>query len=189
MAELTEIAEALGLDASADEAKILEAITTVNTERDTAKADLDKAKDSETSLEDRAKEEGKIVIDADQFKSLSDRVTESDSKLADADFNKVFDAALAGLKVDAKPETRDRYRKLYNQDRETTVELLDNAQPLVNAKPTGQGGTDEITDTPDGVDPERHKLDKKVKAHQKEHGVDYVTALDAVQADEEGDRL
>lgn len=186
MSELKKIAEALGLDASADEAKITEGIKALQSERDEARADADKAKDSAESLEDQAKKEGKIVIDADQLKELSDRVTDSEKQLADADFNRVFDAALKdpkGPRVDAKPETRERYRKLFDQDRETTVELLEAAQPLVKSSPDGEGGSDEITDTPDGVDPEMAKLDKQVKAYAKEHKVSYTEALDAVQTE------
>lgn len=187
MDTLTEIAEALGLDASADKDTVLEAITKVTSERDAAQSDLEQAKDSGESLEDRAKEEGKVLVDADEFQSLSDRVATSEEKLADADFDKHFDAALNETRVDAKPETRERFRKLFDQDRETTLELLDAAAPLVNTKPEGKGGSDEIDDTPDGVDADSHKLNKKVKAYMKENDVTYVEALDAVQAETEGD--
>jgi hypothetical protein len=191
MDELKKIAEALGLDASADEAKITERIKALQSERDEAKAEADEAKDSGESLEDRAKKEGKVVIETDQLKKLSDRVAESEQKLADAEFNRVFDAALKdpkGPRVDAKPETRERYRKLFDQDRDTTVELLEAAQPLVKSSPEGKGGSDEITESPDGVDPEMSKLDKQVKAYAKEHKLSYVEALDAVQTelDQEG---
>lgn len=191
MDELKKIAEALGLDASADEAKITERIKALQSERDEARTEADKAKDSGESLEDRAKKEGKIVIEADQLKELSDRVAESEQKLADADFDRVFDAALKdpkGPRVDAKPETRERYRKLFDQDRDTTVELLEAAQPLVKSSPEGKGGSDEISETPEGVDPEMSKLDKQVKAYAKEHKVSYREALDAVQTelDQEG---
>ena len=185
-----QLTEALGLDVGAGDEKIVEAVKGALTERDEAKQLADETSDSK-SLEDRAKEEGKVVIEADQLKELSDRVSESEKKLADADFDRVFDAALKdpkGPRVDAKPETRERYRKLFDQDRDTTVELLEAAQPLVKSSPGGKGGSDEITETPDGVDPEMSKLDKQVKAYAKEHKVSYTEALDAVQTelDQEG---
>lgn len=189
MEELKKIAEALGLDASADQETILTAITTVLAERDTAKADLEKATDADgETLEDRAKREGKIVVEAETLTDLTSRLKDTETSLADADFEKVYDAALKdpkGPRVDAAPETKERFRKLYDQDRDTTVSILENSPHLANAKPAGEGGSDEIVDTPKGVDADMAKLDKKVKARMREDGVDYVTALDAVQTEQE----
>lgn len=184
------LTEALGLDVGADDEKIVEAVKGALTERDEAKQLADRSSDSK-SLEDRAKEEGKVVIEADQLKELSDRVSESERKLADADFERVFDAALKdpkGPRVDAKPETRERFRKLFDQDRDTTVAILESAQPLVKSTPNGEGGSESVEDTPAGVDPEMAKLDKQVKAYAKEHKVSYAEALDEVQneLDQEG---
>lgn len=185
MATLTEkLTEALGLDAGANEDNVFDAVTAVIAERDQTKADADKA--DTRSLEDRAKDEGKIVIETGQLTELSDRVTEAEKGLADAEFAKHFDRALGEQRVDAKDETRERYRKLFDQDRETTIALLENQPKLVNDEARGKGGSDEVTTVPDGVDPDSHRLDLEVKTFMKENKIaSYPEAFDQVLADKE----
>lgn len=183
MATLTEkLTEALGLDAGAEEDMILDAVTGVLTERDTLK---DRAESTE-SLEDRAKAEGKVVIENDQLEELTTRVSAAEKALADSDFDRTFESALDAQRVDAKPETRERFRKLFDQDRDTTVEILSSLPKLVNTDSKGKAGSEEITDAPEGVDADSHALDRQVKAYMTEHGEDnYSVALDKVLADKQ----
>lgn len=198
--EADKLAEALGVeDADSvedlDEDKLAEAIASVVKDRDEAKTEAQEAKDKledldedGKSLEERAKDQGKIVVDADTFKGLTDRVSDTEKALADKDFTEHFDAALNdpdGPRVDAKPETRENYRKLYDQDREATITLLDSLQPIVKGKPDGSGGNDE--EAPDGVDEESWEIDRKVKARMKDKDEDYPTALAAITAEIEAE--
>jgi hypothetical protein len=183
---LEKLTETLGLDEGADENKVFDAVKGALSERDQAKQDLaDKASD-EKSLEDRAKDEGKVVMDAEQVKDLTDRLTDTEKELTGARFDKHFDKALDDKRVDAKPETRERFQKLFAQDEETTISILENSPKLVNDEARGKGGSDAIDDVPDGVDPEAHKLDLKVKAYRKEHtDLSYAEAYEKVLADQE----
>lgn len=183
MATLTEkLTEALGLDAGADEEKIFEAVTGALTERDTLKDQADKPE----SLEDRAKAEGKVVIENDQLQDLTGRLTAAEKSLADSAFEKAFDSALNEQRVDAKDETRQRFRKLYDQDADTTVEMLDNLPKLVSSEAKGKGGSDQVSDAPEGVDADSHALDREVRAYMTEHSEDsYTVALDKVLATKE----
>lgn len=181
MATLTEtLTEALGLDAGADEDKILSAVTGVLTERDNLKT---KAEQADESLEDRAKAEGKVVIENDQLQDLTSRISQAEQALADRDFDSAFDAALSDQRVDAKEDTRKRFRKLFDQDRDTTLELLANSPKLVKSDAAGKGGSDEVADAPDGVDADSHALNREVQARLAEHSDEtYTEALDKVLA-------
>lgn len=183
MATLTEkLTETLGLDAGAPEEKILEAVTGVLSERDTLKEQADKTE----SLEDRAKAEGKVVIESDQLNDLKGRLEATEKSLADTEFDRAFETALNEQRVDAKDETRQRFHTLFEKDRETTLDLLKNSPRLVNSEAKGKGGSEEVADAPEGVDPDSHALDREVRAFMAEHSEDsYTVALDKVLATKE----
>jgi hypothetical protein len=213
MPDLTKIAKALGLKEDTDEAAILEALKgrpslseiaeKLGIEIEVADGDsLDTEKLTEAvktaieegggaadekSLEDRAKEEGKQVVENAEFAELK-RDAAAGKKAADelhqAKFDTAFDKALSGVRVDAKDETRERYQKLYDADAEATLELLENLPKLARTDARGSGGTE--GDVPDGVDEDRAKLDRRVKAYMREHDLsDYAEALDKVLAEDE----
>lgn len=181
MGTLTEkLTEALGLDAGADDEAIVKAVNGALSERDEAKADTGE------SLEDRAKAEGKVLIEADQLQDLNGRLTAAEKALTDSAFDKAFDAALDDQRVDAKEETRERFHKLYEQDADTTVQILSSLPKLVNSAPQGKGGSEEIADAPEGVDADSHALDREVRAYMTENSEDnYSVALDKVLAKKE----
>lgn len=208
MTFLEKIRKALGLADEATEEQVLEAldgrvpvadlVAALELDKDTEAdklADAIKAKfageateDDRKSLEERAREEGKVLLDATdyaQVKRDAERGKQAADELRQAKFDTAFDKALAEAKVDAKDETRERYQKLYDADPETTLEMLENLPKLAPTEARGSGkGASEAA--PDNVDADRHALDRKVQAYMREHNEsDYVKALDAVVAAEE----
>lgn len=180
---LSDLAEALEVEVKADELtseKLVEAVK--------AKAD---EKPEEKSLEDRAKDEGKVVVDAADYAGVkrdAERGRKAAEELHQSKFDTAFDAALTdpkGPRVDAKDETRERYQKLYDEAPETTLELLENLPRLAQGEARGKTG--KTPDVPDNVDAERAELDRKAKAYMTEHKVTYVEALDAVIVAEENE--
>ncbi|MCA1655150.1 MAG: hypothetical protein LC635_01485, partial [Pseudonocardiaceae bacterium] len=104
--------------------------------------------------------------------------------LAAMKFTAAFDKALKDGKLDAKPETRELHAAIYAGDPEQSLKLLASLPTgVVNLGAKGDGG--DHADAPAGVDEESYQLDRRVKAHAAEHKCDYVTALDAVMAQDE----
>lgn len=201
---MKEIAKLLGLDAEATEEQIVEALE--------AKLDLSaiakalelkdeataedivtaiKAKDEkpeEVSLEDRAKAEGKVVLDADEVAEM--RTGAKAGKAAAAElkqdkFDRAFDKALDEVRVDTKDETRKEWQELYDLAPEQTLKRLDALPPLANTKPKGSGAAPGANgEAPDGVDEERFELNEKVEARMAKDDCSYEEALRKVRAEE-----
>lgn len=179
--DLSAVAKALDLKEDATEDEILEAI----------KSAREGADAGEDSLEDRAKAEGKRVVDADEYDDLradAKAGREAADKLHQREFDDAFDRALndpKGARVDAKPETRERYQKLYDKAPEETVEMLDNLPRLVNGSPTGQGGgTGSGGEAPDNVDEDRFELNERVEERMRKDDCSYEEALRKVRAED-----
>jgi phage I-like protein len=161
MPDLTKIAQALKLDGSADEATIL------------AKAvELVSAKDTTpVSLEDQAKAEGKFVLSADNFASLSQQASEGAAAaktLAKMTFETKFDKCLSECKV--APAQKDIYSAMYDKDPENTIKLMDSLQPIVNAAPKGssEGGDEAVTMSSVKAEAGGHALEESnVKLHER----------------------
>lgn len=199
MEALQKIAKALGLADDSNEDQILAELGKrpaladlakalgVNSEVTDTEALVAKVKEGsdERSLEDRAKDEGKTLIDEDTLNQLKDQAAAgqaaADQLKADR-FDRAFDKALSGGRVDAKAETKERFHKLYEADADTAIETLENLPKIVNVKPAGSGeGSLEVADN---VDSDRAQLDHEVKAYMKDHSeADYAKALDAVLAE------
>ena len=143
---------------------------------------------AEQSLADRAKAEGKTVIDADTLEQLKDQAAAgqaaADQLKADR-FDRAFEKALDGGRVDAKPETKERFQKLYKADADTAIETLDNLPKVVNTKPAGSNqGQDDV---PENQDADRTQLDREVRAYMADKDEpDYAKALERVLATKEG---
>jgi hypothetical protein len=198
---LEEVRKALGLADDATEAQVIEALggrvaladLVAKFELEGEIADTDalvsavkeanKPEPGQKSLADLAKEEGKVVIESAAFADLTvkaEKGAAAAAELHQTKFSVAFDKALDELRVDAKPETKDRYQKLYDASPETTVELLDSLPKIANGAPRGSGQG--VAEAPDGVDPDSHALDLKVKAHMAEKNIDdYAEALKQVR--------
>lgn len=201
---LQKLREALGLDAEATEDQVLEALTDrhalaavaekldIELDEDgdldklaeavTAKVEKAKTDADEVSLEDRAKAAGKRLVAGSDYETLMTNAAEGKKaadELKQSKFDNAYDKALDDLCIDAKPETKERFQKLYEADADTCLETLKNLQPIANAKPAGSGKGPK--DAPAGVDADSYQLDQEVQAYMAEHDdVDYPTALDKV---------
>jgi hypothetical protein len=203
MAELATIAKALGLDEKASEEDVLAALGKTVSLKDLgetlgieiaedaepdkvledAKAKLEE-KPAEQSLEDRAKAEGKKLVDADEFaetKRKAEAGERAEKELRQQKFDTAFEKALDEGRVDAKDETKERLQKLYDADAEACLEDLDNRPKIVNTEARGSGKSRDAGEAPEGVDQESFELDQRVKAYMDEHDEpDYDKALDKV---------
>lgn len=189
MPDLKKIAKALGLDENADEAKVLEVADELRQRPEKPEAAAGETK----TLDEQAKDEGKVVLDAAKVAELEQKANAGESaakQLADTRFEDSYRKALdegrvAPVKDDkGSDQTKDRFRKLYDADAETAIATLDALKPIVSTAPAGSGGG-APAETPAGVDEDSHQLDQRVQARIREKGEDYPTALEAVLLEEE----
>ncbi|HEY0391045.1 MAG TPA: phage protease [Solirubrobacterales bacterium] len=200
---MKEIAKLLGLDEAATEEQILEALKArtgtagiakaLDLKEDAAEQEIldaikAKAEPETESLEDKAKAEGKIVLDAKDVAALqadSKAGKEAADKLHQRDFDDAFTKALDAVRVDAKDETRETYQKLYDKAPEETIEILEKLPKLANT--SGRGGSGDGgsgKEAPDNVDEDRFELNEKVEARMAADDCDYAEALRKVRAEE-----
>lgn len=203
---LEKLVKVLKLDADADEAKVLEAITELadkgSEENEEAKLpealvkalELDEDADAETAvkaiktLADKVSKpeppKGKELLDTGELTELrSDAKAgrEAKAELHQGKFDQAFERTLEDKRVDAKDETREEYQALYEKAPDETLKVLERLPKIVNDAARGHGkerGSDEV---PAGVDEERYELHEKVLEYQREQKEpDYAKALDAV---------
>lgn len=183
VAKVTELADSNSLDADA----VAKALGAEKTDQEAIVARAKELADgSETrSLEDRAKAEGKTVVDTKTFESLKDGAAkgiEASDKLKQMAFDAAVDKAIDEGRLDAKPETRERLKKLYDVAAEDTLADIAARPKLVNTKPKGDGTEPE--EAPEGTDADRFDLDvaaKKLMSEDKD--LTYEDAIDRVVAE------
>lgn len=165
------IALALELPEEAPEAHILEAIHKAK-----GTPDLQ-------TLETHASSFGKRLMDADEVTQLqADAVKgrEADQKLQEQTFTLAWDKAMFEGRVDARPETKQIHREIFDRDQDASLRLLAVLPKLVNT----EAARVVVTEQPEGDEIElddRELLHEKVLAYQEEHpGTLYLTALEAV---------
>jgi phage I-like protein len=175
------ILDALGVAQDADEATALSAITELQ------------AKPEQKSLEAQAADEGKVLLsredhdklkgDADKAGALTVRLDAIESERATEKFDAAFEKAKGEGRLDAKDETRELHKGIYDADPERSLKLLASLPVIVNTTAHGNGGhTADTGDVPAGVDADAFELDQRVQAHMASNpGTDYLKALDAVQ--------
>lgn len=182
---LKTLAATFGLPEDTAEAKVLEAVAEAK-----AKADAKPPESTDTkTLEARAADEGKVLLDAAQVTQLTAdaaKGVKAETDLATMQFEAAYDKALRSGRIDAKPETKTLHESIFAVDREKSITLLESLpEGVVNLSARGEGGhTDEVPTTLDGhaVDPESAKLDQKVKQYMKDNaGTGYMVALAAIQ--------
>lgn len=170
MPELSKIAQALELSDDASEEQILDAIKEATKEPEAPKT-LDKLAD----------EQDKVVLSKDTVDQLvadAKAGAEAARTLHEQRFTQAFDKALSQGRVDAKDETRENFKGIYELDADKAVALLDSLPKVVNTEPKGSGGSD--GDVPEGYDRDRYLLSQKAEAYAEEHNVDFITALEKV---------
>lgn len=113
----------LGLAADADDASVLQAITTPAEQK---------------TLDAMAKDEGKVVLDAEAFGKLTADATagaDAAKSLAEMRFDTAWTTALDAGKV--VPAQKDAFKEQYDALPDSTLTILDALQPAVNVKPRG----------------------------------------------------
>ncbi|HMJ01571.1 MAG TPA: phage protease [Conexibacter sp.] len=152
---------------------------------------------------DKAPADDQVVVTATKLSELETKANAGEkasqdlgviqSERADEKFNAAFDGALEKGCVDAIPETRERFRKIFDNDHELALETLSSLQPIVNTDPSGGAGgagsgnaTREETNTyaiegaDAEIDQEGLELDRKAQAYAAEHKIDYIEAYHIV---------
>lgn len=180
---LKTLAAKLGLPDDADGTKILEAFDAVK-----AKADAALEKTDTRTLAAMAEAEGLVVLSkAEDDKRKLDAAAGvlALTQMSEQRFARTFDACVAKVTVDAKPETRAEWKELYDAAPDTTIKRLEALSvPVANNRARGEGG--DASEVPAGYDAESVKLDRAVRAYMTEHKVsDYTLALSAVLSEQE----
>lgn len=160
---------ALELDDTADEAKVLEAVTAL-----VEKAKTPPPAEQTKTLEQLAADEKKVVLDSADFAQLRNDATAGAAaakELHDQKFEVAWQRALeAGRAVPAMEESR---RKFYELDADTVIKELDEGPQIVNTrlKPWSNDATNDPKQAPAGVHPDNFELDQAIWAHIKEKGL------------------
>lgn len=189
--DLTKLAAALGLDETADEPKLLEAIEQL-TDKATAPARPEPDPEPTKTLEQQADEHGKVLLDRTQVEALNSAASKvpaleetvktltderHEARFLDA-WNKALDDP-RGPRV--APAEEEAIRELYDSNADATLKMLDARSPIGSAKPKGSGAADEDV-VPTGVNPDSFLLDKQVRTYMVDRDeADYMKALEAVE--------
>lgn len=173
------ILDALGLPEDADDDQVIGKIGDLKKKGEPKKTDT-------LTLEAQASAEGKVILDAAAHAKLEQQAAAGEQAaqtLHTQRFEQAYRGALDAGRVDAKPETRERFEGLYRANADLTVQTLDALPVTVNLTARGSGG--DTTATPDGYDDESYKLDQRVQSRMSDKGEDYTVALNAVLAEDE----
>jgi hypothetical protein len=177
MAEHTAIALSLGLAEDASEDQILDAVV-----------ELRDSSEEPKTLDEQAKAEGKIVLDAAQVAELQLNANSGKAAaetLREMKFDTAFDKALSEGRVNAAPETRELHRKLYDADEESALTLLSTAPQVVTLGSRGHGGGGVTIALPPGHDValDGHPDEDQAELHERalslsaEQNIDYLDAV------------
>lgn len=163
--EITTLRAALKLDDTVSDDDVIAAAA----ERLQASPDTTHTEDTRT-LKERAEAEGLTVLTSDELATLratADQGAAALTELRQAKFDTAFTAALKAGRVDAKPETRERFAKLYELDADTTLATLE-ALPVSVKLTTNGSDAGDATKAPDNTDPGRFDLHQRALALQAE---------------------
>jgi phage I-like protein len=146
--------------------------------------ELQAAKAEPKSLEQAARDEGKVLLDANDYQSLkagAEAGAQAAKELAAQKFERAFDDAVNnGRAIPAQKESLEHF---YALDAESTLKMLGDGPQIVNTKPIGGPGH-VPGEAPQGVDPESHTLHRRVldycKTHDLDPSRDYQKALDGM---------
>lgn len=166
-----------------DEKKVLDAIEAAKPE---PPEETTEEKPEPKTLEQQAKDAGKIVLDAETVNKLTVDASagrKAMEQLNSERFTNAFTKALdAGKAVAAEKEDQEHF---YSLDADRTIKALEAREPIVNVKPRGQNLPTDDLDAPQGVQPQAFQLDQEVKKHMADKDMspeEYVKALHEVEA-------
>ncbi len=146
MPDLKKIAEALSLNADADEATVLNAIGTLADQA--TKANQDPPADTRT-LKARIEAEGMTVLTRDEHAALKADALAGKAAAEDlrtARFDTAYDKALSEARVSTDDDTKTEWRALYDAAPDTALKRLAALPALVSLKAQGAGGDSEGPD-------------------------------------------
>ena len=169
---------------AADEPK-----TVTLSEKDHAelKAKADKADELQEAAEKASASEEKAKSFAEQNKALSDRIEKLEGTLLDEQRDRDLDKARREGRIDLSEETTQKWSERYSKlGRETAKELLfEMPADTVPVTERGIAGKrSEPEKAPEGVNPESHELDQRIRAYmEKNEGVSYTEAAVMIGAE------
>lgn len=177
----TALCEALELDeAEADGDAMVAAVNDL-------KERLERSEDGQPTkpLGEIARRKGKVLLDQGDHDKLQKDAKDgrrARAELAELRFEDAFRNATREGRV--TPSQEEDFKALYEDAPTKTLQMLDDLAPVIPTKFAGSGVGAE--DAPEGVEPERHMLHRRVEAHMRRHNVtNYNEALEAVLAEEE----
>lgn len=171
--ELVKTLEAFELDETASK-KILDAATALKDKADKPAEPATTETADVKTLEQQATENGKRLLDADEFKTLERQAAAGQAamdRLHQQAFDHAFDQAVEARKV--APAERDGLQHFYKLDAEATLKALDDRQPIVPERPLGapaieldqNGNADPQALVANGIHPGNHSLDGQIKKY------------------------
>jgi hypothetical protein len=179
---VTKVLAAIGIEDKVEDVEV-DSVVTRATE---LAARPEKAEADERTLEERAREDGKVVLDSvtvADLKTKADKGEQALNELHQDKFDRAYSDAVEEGRVKASDETKARLQKLYNADSEACLEDLASREKIVNTSARGSGESKDKTEAPEGVDPESHELNELTRAYMEEHDEsDYEKAYDKVVA-------
>ena len=185
----------LELPEDADEQAILAAIAQMKgkaDERDKFERQLQKK--PKKTLEQEAKENGLVILDAAEISSLRTLAQEgADAKkqLHQERFDRAFEQAVKARKV--TPAQEDDFKRFYELDADTALKTLDNLQPILPERPLGNPAIELDLDTETdpahavatGRHPESAELDRRIRKYMLDNKLPdsrYVEVFEQVQS-------
>jgi phage I-like protein len=179
------LVKTLGLDDTADEQKVLDAIADLQKRPETTEP----AEPTKT-LEQQAQDAGMVILDAEQVGTLRRQAAAGEAaqkQLHQQRFDTTFSAAVKDRRV--KPADEERFQKLYQLDADTTIDLITNLEAAPTAKPAGDPAI-ELDRNEDaepeelaahGIHPGNHQLHARIQKHLLDNKLpqaDYAKVLD-----------
>jgi phage I-like protein len=190
MSDFANIAPLLNLPADADEATLTAAITTlVAQSRNTipeGHVSVMASRLADLESRQRVPADHSVIANSrlTELEQREGRVQELESQLGESEFEQAFSVALSQGR--AVPAQKENFRKVYDADRQLGLDTLEALLPQVVTAARGDSGRVDTADAPDGVDVDRHALDRKVQRYMRDHNLDdYSEALGRVLEQED----
>lgn len=176
-----ELLTLLGLDETADDTKILEAVTELktNAEKPAEKPVVPEVK----TLEEQAREQGMMILDAERVTKLVADATagrKAATELHEERRDRVWTRALEQMV--RVPDQKDAFEKQYALDAETTVASIEDdvkaGRKLLNAKPIGETVDDSNLSPGDRIVKRTEEIQKELSCDYNEA---YLKVLDEIE--------
>jgi hypothetical protein len=144
------------------------------------------------TLEQQAKEDGKVLLDSAALTKLqldAAAGAAAQKQLHAQTFETAFKTALDACKV--APAEKDSIAKVYELDSTLALKMLEDRTPIVNARPIGESARELDQDASDeqlqgaGVVPDSHRVNAAIRKHMLDNNLPesaYIRVLEQYQA-------